>query len=56
LADWNARRAAIRRIVAKDFFIQLSGIVSGGAQRLNVAQPAGGAVPTGENVVHQTFA
>ena len=57
LGDWNARRAAIRRIVrgaAKDLLIRLSGILSGrAAQSLDSMQPAGNVVPTGAVLVHQ---
>jgi hypothetical protein len=55
-ADWNTRRAAIRRIVrgaAKDLLIRLSEMVSGGgAECLDAAQPVLDIVPTGNVLVH----
>jgi hypothetical protein len=57
LADWNTRRAAIRRIVrgaAKDLLIRLSEMVSGGgAEGVDAAQPVPNLVPTGAVLVHQ---
>src|SRR5438067_728861 len=55
LANWNARRAAIRRIVrgaAKDLLMRLNAILSGGgAQGFYAVQPAGETVPTGSVLV-----